>query len=264
MKFIKHLSFTPAATYDTDAQSFITASGITNSTQKSAVNQLVLDLKSNGLWSKMIAVYPLVGGTYSTCKYNLKDPRDLDSAYRLVEISGFAISYSALGVYQTGIGCNLDTKLVPQTALDPNSCSISVYIRQPFPNINGVGFGDGDPGVFIGKRLGGSTLQLAIGGSYGSAATGDSNTGTSPQGFITGGTNGSRLTKVWANGIKGTDGTGYQSPLGASSIKILNPNGQYPNVYYCFVHIGLGLTDSEHQSLYTIVRTFQTSLGRNV
>jgi hypothetical protein len=32
---------------------------------------------------KFMAIYPLVGGTQSTTKWNLKDPRDLDAAYRL-------------------------------------------------------------------------------------------------------------------------------------------------------------------------------------
>jgi hypothetical protein len=49
-------------TYDPDAYSFITAASITSQMQQSAVNQLVLDLKSYGLWSKMLAIYPAVGG----------------------------------------------------------------------------------------------------------------------------------------------------------------------------------------------------------
>ena len=67
---------------DTDAQAFITATGITDNTQKNSINQLVLDLKSYGVWSKIKAIYPFVGGTATTHKFNLKDPRDLDAAYR--------------------------------------------------------------------------------------------------------------------------------------------------------------------------------------
>ncbi len=68
---------------DTDAQAFITATNITDSTQQSAINTLVLDLKSANIWSKMKAIYPFVGGTASSHKFNLKDPRDLDVAFRL-------------------------------------------------------------------------------------------------------------------------------------------------------------------------------------
>jgi hypothetical protein len=51
---------------DTDYQAFITATGITQPTQSAALETLVSDLKSYGLWSKMKAVYPMI-----TDKYNL-------------------------------------------------------------------------------------------------------------------------------------------------------------------------------------------------
>ena len=56
---------------DPDAQAFITATGISG-TNATATNQLVLDLKSANIWTKMKAVYPMVGGTSTTCKFNLK------------------------------------------------------------------------------------------------------------------------------------------------------------------------------------------------
>ena len=68
---------------DTDAQAFITAAGITDTTQQSAINSLVTNLKGYGIWSKMKAIYPMVGGTANAHKFNLKDSRDLDAAFRL-------------------------------------------------------------------------------------------------------------------------------------------------------------------------------------
>src|ERR1035437_5830016 len=70
-------------TYDVDAQRFIDSSGITDNTQKSAINNFVKQLKDSSLWTKFVAVYPMVGGTATTTKWNLKDPRNLDAAYRL-------------------------------------------------------------------------------------------------------------------------------------------------------------------------------------
>ena len=73
--------------YDTDAQAFFTAvegGGDTlTTTEKDATNQLVLDLKSDGIWTGMYAIYPFVGATSTSTKWNLKDPRDLDAAYRV-------------------------------------------------------------------------------------------------------------------------------------------------------------------------------------
>ena len=71
-------------TTDPDAQAFITAAAITDPTQQAAINTLVVDLKGYSIWTKMKALYPFVGGTASAHKFNLKDPRDLDSAFRLV------------------------------------------------------------------------------------------------------------------------------------------------------------------------------------
>jgi hypothetical protein len=48
------------ASFDTDYQAFITATGITQPTQSAALETLVSDLKSYGLWSKMKAIYPMV------------------------------------------------------------------------------------------------------------------------------------------------------------------------------------------------------------
>jgi hypothetical protein len=86
---------------DPDAQAFITAAGITDATQKDAVNQLVVDLKGYSIWTKMKALYPFVGGTASTHKWNLKDPRDLDAAFRLVFSGG--ITHSSGGIQGNGV-----------------------------------------------------------------------------------------------------------------------------------------------------------------
>jgi hypothetical protein len=68
---------------DPDAQAFLTATGITDPTITSAIDTLVLDLKAASLWTKMKALYPFVGGTSTTHKYNLVDPADTDAAFRL-------------------------------------------------------------------------------------------------------------------------------------------------------------------------------------
>jgi hypothetical protein len=45
---------------DADALAFITAAGITDATQQSAINQLVITLKGLSIWTKMKAIYPFV------------------------------------------------------------------------------------------------------------------------------------------------------------------------------------------------------------
>lgn len=60
------------ADVDDDAADFFVRAGITDATQKDAVETLVLQLKAGGVWSKCTAIYPFVGGTAGTHAVNLR------------------------------------------------------------------------------------------------------------------------------------------------------------------------------------------------
>ena len=96
---------------DPDAQAFITAASITDPTQQSAINQLVVDLKGYGVWTKMKALYPFCGSTASQHKWNLKDPRDLDAAFRLVFNGGW--THSVNGALPNGTNAFANTYFNP-------------------------------------------------------------------------------------------------------------------------------------------------------
>jgi len=70
---------------DTDYQAFITATGITQPTQSAALETLVSDLKSYGLWSKMKAIYPMV----------------IDKNNRFAYSQALATTWNAVNVYVT-------------------------------------------------------------------------------------------------------------------------------------------------------------------
>ena len=110
--------------FDPDALLFLNAASITDQAQMLAVNNLVIQLKKDSLWNKFLAIYPMVGGTDQTTKWNLKDPRDLDAAYR--------ITWSGTPDYETsGVTCTKetdwgDTHLV-DSVLSYNNSAISFY-----------------------------------------------------------------------------------------------------------------------------------------
>jgi len=67
--------------YTPEAIAYIAAAGITDTTEKDAVNQLVLDLKGTGsttnntdVWIDSYAVYPLSPTSLSAAAFNLKQP----------------------------------------------------------------------------------------------------------------------------------------------------------------------------------------------
>lgn len=77
------------------------------------INVLVLNYKYYSLWNKMFAVYPRVGGTYATQKWNLIDPRDLDIANRLSTFG--TITYGPTGANPNGTTGYEDTHFVFNT-----------------------------------------------------------------------------------------------------------------------------------------------------
>lgn len=112
---------------DVDANTFFTAAGITDPTQKSAVTSMVIALKAAGLWTISKAIYPFVGNAAASTKYNLKDPRDLDAAYRIVWAGG--VTHDSNGVTfngTTGVG---DTKFVPSTVYPSSRMSFHYYLK---------------------------------------------------------------------------------------------------------------------------------------
>lgn len=68
---------------DADAKNFLDSAGIADTSLKDAVYDLVKQLKDSSLWNKFMAIYPMVGGTSASTKWNLKDPRNNDEAFRL-------------------------------------------------------------------------------------------------------------------------------------------------------------------------------------
>lgn len=113
--------------FDDDAQLFFTNVGITDGAQKAAINELVVELKDIGVWDTQIAVYPTAGGTAAKHKFNLKDPRDADDAYRLTFSGG--IVHSATGMLANGTNGYANTHVNPNEDLPPYSAHISIYNR---------------------------------------------------------------------------------------------------------------------------------------
>ena len=72
-----------AQLYDTDAYEFLEAAQITDTAARTGINNFVTTLKNDNLWNKMSGIYPFIGSTPYANQFNLKDPRDLDAAFRL-------------------------------------------------------------------------------------------------------------------------------------------------------------------------------------
>ena len=256
------------AATDADAQAFITAAGITDATQKTAVNQLVLDLKSANIWTKMKAIYPIVGGSATTHKWNLKDPRDLDAAFRLTFSTGW--THASTGMTPSNAYAN--TFLAPSTILTLNNTHNSVYIRTNIDELGydiGVSKTTGTAGYFMNAVR---YLNNLYSDQYNTTTGRITAANTDSRGLFTSTRTSSNVFKVFKNNSQlGTTQTGASGAISGitNTIYIGSLNQDSSQVYpstkqYAFISIGDGLTDTEAANFYTAVNTYQTTLGRNV
>lgn len=248
---------------DPDAQAFITAAAITNPTQQTAINTLVVSLKANGIWTKMSAIYPFVGGTAASHKYNLKDPRDLDAAYRLLFSGGW--THNSNGVTGNKINTFAQTFLNYTTL---NSGHQSLYSRSNI--VETVATYD------MGAFSGGNTWQLLSLYSQANLLIGGFNSDSQPRstlpnssGLFVNNRTASNAANLWRNGTKLIQSTQITSAIPNRNIYIgaCNISGTFTlpsSKNFAFASIGDGLTDIEASNFYTAVQTFNTTLGRQV
>ncbi len=260
------------ASGDADALAFITAAAITDTTQKSAINTLVTDLKTANIWTKMAAIYPFVGGTVAQHRFNLKDPRAIAGAFYLIFNGGW--THSATGVLPNGTTGYVDTQLSPRLVL-PNSTfnHLSYYSRTNTAVASEYSIGTYDGVGSIAMILRRDTNNQAFysdvtGNSYRGAAN---NLSTNSQAFYIGTQQGSNI-KLFRNTTLAVSNTyassGNISPSNSIFLGSLNnqgnPAGFFTNKECAFASIGDGLTDTEAANFYTAVQAYNTTLNRQV
>lgn len=249
-----------ALNFDADALAFITAASITDNTQKTAVNTLVTDLKTYNIWSKMKALYPMVGGSATSHKFNLKDPRDLDAAYRLEFFGGW--THSSTGALPNGSNGYADTKLIPLSVLSLNSTHISVYSRtnnnSSTPLISDIG-GSSDLLNIFPRYGAGNDVYMRV-NSLPTAAVTTSATSTGL--YIA-----NRVSAIETRNRINTSSyiqTFASTGLRSTSLWLSRQGTGYDNREQAFASIGYGLTDTEASDFYTAVQNFNTTLNRQV
>ena len=263
---------------DADATAFITAAAITNTTQQSAIDTLVKSMKSANIWTKMKAIYPFVGGTANSHRFNLKDPRDLDAAFRLTFSGGW--THSATGALPNGTTAYANTNLNPSTAISNGSSShFSLYCNtNTFPSANGtikinggylsfpspikifqLGFwrqGSGQASYYV--SLGGATDYIL---NTSSPTTAGLNLVTR--------TSSTLMKFIQNNSILGSNTTSTSAGQPNLNMYLGARNGDnvidsYNNMPHQFTSMGDGLTDAEATAFYNAVQAYQTTLSRNV
>ena len=244
---------------DADAQAFITAASITDLTQQSAINQLVLDLKSYSIWSKLEAIYPYVGGNATSHSYNLKDTTKFQITW-----SG-GVTHDLNGVTGNGTNGYGNTNLVPNTVLT-NFISAGVYIGTNVQE-NKYDIGtlvSGSRGTWINSRDTSNRIDTITMDGTNKYYTGI----TDSSGFSCVNRTDSTNRQIYKNGIVSNQTNAAASysiyPIYVLSLDTNNVAGSFSSRNQRFSFIGNSLTTTEHTNLYTAVQAFQTTLSRQV
>ena len=250
---------------DTDVINFIAATGITDSTLISGVCTLTNSLKNSGIWDKMYAIYPMIGGTAVTHKFNLKNPADTSPAFRLSFIGGWV--HSATGAKPNGTNGYAITFLTPSITQNVNSNGMGMYITErtvagtdPVQMGSLVNYLTSASTLVVtptlmSSRLNAANINAAITGGAGSFDT-----------HRTAAT----ITKYYKNGttIQTLNSGGVLPNLPIYLGNLNNNGGPYTigwiNSEFRFSYISQGLNDTEVSNLRTYIQAFQTTLGRNV
>ena len=239
---------------DSDAMAFVnrvyTAGGVLSYNEVTATNQLVLDLKSYSIWTKMKAIYPMVGASASACAQNLKS-----SSFTGTFNGGW--TYASTGVKGNGVNNYMTTSFNMLTQ-QPTGANVGIYVRTPHtgPSSYPVAWDCSVPPIF--NYLGGSQWVDSYLGTT-STLIGDSAGYT---GFFQRSGSVGIQNRRLNNLNKGTNSVNYTA---ANTNMLLGIYDNYTNnSETAFFSLGDYITTTEQDNFYTAVQAFQTTLSRQV
>jgi hypothetical protein len=254
---------------DPDAQAFFdrvtAAGGSLSTTEKQAVNQLVLDLKANSLWTPMKAIYPMVGASAAACAQNLK------SSSFTGTFTSTGWTFASTGVTPNGSSAYMNTGFAPSTQFANNiNNHLSHYSRtQSGGSVYDMNVYDGSNEFGLTQYYQGVSLKFLNAYGYPQDCAGANNSNT--KGFLIGTRTANNFARAFFNGSTlGTQTNTLSTsrpiyPIYIGATNLLNTGAyQYSNRECAFASIGDGLSDTQASNFYTAVQAFQTTLSRQV
>jgi len=244
---------------DKDAAAFIAAAGITDATQKTAVNNLVLYLKNNNVWGKLQAFYPFVGGSATSHKFNLVNPLDTDAAFRIAFSGG--VTHDSNGITGNGVNGTANTFYIASVNGLLNDAHISIYQRNDLGATLSV-HGSFEIGPSNRFDLGRQTSSFMAINSIASDTIADA-VGV---GSLIATRTGASVVNLFRKLVKIITSTRASVALPATgTVHFLSrSNLLYSAANLAGASIGRGLNDTESLALATAYNNFNTTLGRAV
>lgn len=261
----------PAPTTDADSDAYLAALaalGISDPTISAASDVFCVAVKDAGVWPKLDAVYLIAGGTAAAHALNLKDPRDLDAAFRLTWNGGW--THTANGAQPDGLsGTYADTHWSPSANATDASCSLGFYSRTAGGTAHyDMGSDDGTNHTLTSviNRYSDGNAYFGIG--KGGGGTEISAVNADGRGHYIANRLSETTTEGYKNGVvvtsKATTPTLPPQTCYLGAIHFGGAAIQFANNQYAAAHLGQGLTAQNAADLTTAVQAFQTALSRQV
>lgn len=259
----------PTKGIDGDAKSFIDTAGITDIIQQYAINNLVVQLKNYGLWTKMKAIYPFIGGTATTHRFNLKM-----NAFHLNFVGGW--THYSTGALPNGTNGYANTYVSPNGNQSLTSGHFSVYSRTSIAGTTFAGNGVRDVTTALGVQLTlrrGDSIRFLTMWDEGTGGLATAGSETDAKGFYLGSRIANNNLTYYKNAISIGSNTNAQTANALSIntyfLSAINQGGTpiggtYDNKEIAFASIGDGLTDVETSNFYLVVQNYQSILNRQV
>jgi hypothetical protein len=237
---------------DADAQAFfdrVTAAGGTlSATEKTAVDTFVKQMKADGIWTKMKAIYPMVGASAAACSRNLKAD----------EFNGtFSSGWTFASTGVTPVNAFMNTGLNASTNLSVTSLNFGGYTKT---DINSGGFNGATPPVYF---------MMGFVSFFAAAywRTNATNITTSPAlGMIQANQLGTLSSIFKNNALAVTDNVTMTSlPNLNMYIGAVNNDSNatfFDNKELSYFYFSDGMNETELSKHYTAVQAFQTTLSR--
>ncbi len=250
---------------DFDVMQFADATGIVDETIIDALDVFVTTLKDNSLWDRFDAIYPFVGGTAFTHKFNLKNPLDSDSAFRLLFTGGW--THNSNGVTPNGINAYANTYYSETTNSLLNDKHISIYSR-----INLLGqwtdmaaYNGTNAATDISPRFFSSGERCLVRNSN---VSGSNYLNTNSFGLFLNNRIDSGNVRMRQNAtlnvIASPSVALVNVPYYIGANNLNGTAGSYSIRNLSFASIGRGFSDAESLIVYNAVQTLQTALSRQV
>jgi hypothetical protein len=251
--------------FDADAIAFfdrVTAAGGTLlSIEQVAINNLVEKLKTDSIWTKMKAIYPMVGASAAACAQNLKS-----SNFTGTFTSGW--TFASTGATPNGTSAYMNTGYLESANATLNNGHLSFYSRTSRTtgdrcDIGAINFSQVQYSVIFAEGAGNITY-VACQNIIGSGVISNNN---SLGFFITTRTQSDQIRSFIRNNKFTTTinaGNLLNIPYYIGGRNSSGTLDSASNKECAMASMGDGLTDTEASNFYTAVQAFQTTLSRNV